>query len=135
MRPRRRERRRDHHSNHFQRLHEHSSRGAERADPGECACNGGGWILSSCDVYEKCHRHYDGQPHPEHRISSERKAEMHEIYVQKCREERIDDPAEAHREALEEKQRREEESGDRPWWIGGSDDPDETGENGPELPF
>lgn len=134
MRPRRRERRRDHHSNHFQRLHEHSTRGAERADPGECACGGRGWILSSCDVWEKCSKHYSGQAHPES-LTPEQEKRYSQIYHEKCREERIDDPAQAHREALEEKQRREEESGDRPWWIGGSDDPDETGDEDPELPF
>ena len=68
---RRRRRRPDRHSNHFQRLHEHSTRGVEHPDPDKCGCNGGGWINSSCDVWEKCHKHYDGQPHPEDRRAGE----------------------------------------------------------------
>jgi len=138
-RNRRRERRRDRHSNHFQRLHEHSTRGAERADPEECACSGGGWILSSCDVWETCSRHYSGQEHPEHRTSEAEAERQREIYVELCRERRTENPRKAHQEALQEKRRREEkydpsENGPRPF----SDNDEEgsgDGEEDPELPF
>lgn len=120
---------------YFQRLHEHSTRGAERSDPDECACNGSGWILSSCDVWEKCSRHYDGQEHPEHRTSEAEAERHHELYVQMCREERIDDRSEAHRRALEEKRKRETEE-DLPWGETDGEEAGGAGDTGdPELPF
>jgi len=91
MRRRRDKRRRDRHNNHFQRIHEHSTRGAERPDPDDCACNGSGWILSSCDVWEKCSVHYDGQEHPEHRASEAERKVGHEIFLHRRREEQIGD--------------------------------------------
>lgn len=126
----------DRHSNHFQRVHEHSTRGAERPDPDDCACGGGGWILSSCDVWEKCHKHYDGQEHPEHRTSPREKRRRHELYVQRCREERIDDPEAAHEAALKEHARREAER-EVEDVFGPPSEPggDEQDEDGPELPF
>lgn len=79
-------------------------------------CNGNGWVLSSCDVYEKCRYHYDGQTHPERRVSEARMEEQKEIYRQRCREQRIEDPAEAHEKALaEKKDREEEETGELPF--------------------
>jgi len=118
----RRKRDLDPHTNHYQRLHEHSTRGAERADPQECACGGSGWILSSCDAYEKCSRHYDGQRRPDRRAEERPPGDpkegdstdgypnegYHEFYVERCRATRIDDPSVAHAEALVEKRRREE---------------------------
>lgn len=131
---RRRKRRHDPHRNHFQRVHEHTTRGAERADPEQCACGGRGWILSSCDVWEKCSRHYSGQEHPEHVISEEREKEQHEIHKQICREKRTDDPREAHEEALQEKRRRESEE-ELPREIAGEEPTDGAEDEDPELPF
>jgi len=130
----------DPHTNHYQRLHEHSTRGAERADPQECACGGSGWILSSCDAYEKCSRHYDGQRRPDRRTEKRPpgdpkegspKEGYHEFYKEKCRGTRIDDPSVAHVEALVEKRRREERRAESRVAQSGAC----REEEGAELPF
>ena len=151
----RRKRDLDPHANHYQRLHEHSTRGAERADPAECACAGSGWILSSCDVWAKCSRHYDGQPRPdrrpEKRPPGDRKEGSprdgspregyHEFYIEKCRATRIEDPSVAHAEALVEKRRRAERRAERGGGktVGAESAPNQSPaggeEGGPELPF
>lgn len=128
----RRRDRRDRHSNHFQRVHEHSTRGAERPAAENCACGGNGWILSSCDVWERCSRHYSGQEHPEHRISPGRKEEKHELYLEICREKRIDDPQEAHAKALKEKRRRES---DGPFPLDALDTEKSGSDDPSDLPF
>lgn len=33
--------------------------------PEDCACRGGGWILSQIDTWHQCPDHYTGQRHPE----------------------------------------------------------------------
>lgn len=131
------------HSNHFQRLHEHSTRGAQRQDPDECGCNGAGWILSSCDVWEQCGIHYDGQPHPEDQISPQRETRHHELYIEKCRESRIDDPEEAQEAALAEKGDQDtevdEDGGGLPFTEPpgdeGPDDPSDALDEEGRLPF
>jgi hypothetical protein len=138
----------DPYTNHYQRLHEHSTRGAERADPQECACAGSGWILSSCDVWAKCSRHYDGQPRPDRRpekrppgnsTEGDPKYGYHEFYIEKCRATRIDDPSLAHAEALVEKRRRDERRAERDGGktVGAERPPAQSpaGGEGPELPF
>jgi len=146
----RRKRDLDPHTNHYQRLHEHSTVGAERADPAECACAGSGWILSSCDVWAKCSRHYDGQPRPDRRPEKRPPGDRkeggstdgypnegspregyHEFYIEKCRAARIDDPSVAHAEALVEKRRRDERRAERAH----DQSPADGEEGGGELPF
>lgn len=34
-------------------------------EPERCPCRGHGWTLSPYDTWEKCPRHYRGQPDPE----------------------------------------------------------------------
>lgn len=94
--------------NHYQRVHEHSWKEKVHPDPDECGCRCG-WVLSSCDVWEKCPHHFDGQDHPEHRFptAAEEEQALHEVHIARCREERIDDLMAAHEAALEEKARRE----------------------------
>lgn len=126
----------DRHSNHFQRIHEHTTRGAERPDPDDCACGGSGWILSSCDVWEKCHRHYDGQDHPEHRPYSGYESRYHELYIERCREERIDDKEAAHEAALQERKRRQiDKEVEDALGPGPEDDDTQSADDAPELPF
>jgi hypothetical protein len=114
----------DRFSNHYQRVHEHSVREQVHRDPGECGCNGGGWILSSCDVWEQCPAHYDGQQHPESRTVPGGEDRPHELYVKRCREERIEDPQKAHEAALEEKARRKGQDSTEKEAAGGEVDRD-----------
>jgi hypothetical protein len=90
-------------------VHEHSWKEQVHPDPDECGCNGGGWILSSCDVWERCPKHHRGQDHPESRTAAEEEQAFHELYIERCREERIEDPEAAREAAFEEKARREKE--------------------------
>lgn len=115
-------------SNHYQRVHEHSWKEQIHPDPDECGCQGGGYILSSCDVWERCPQHYDGQEHPESRTVADEEEALHELHIERCREERIEDPEAAREAAFEEKARREKEE------PAGSQADGDEGEEGP-LPF
>ena len=36
-----------------------------REESGDCACHGGGWILTDYDTWHQCPFHYSNQTHPE----------------------------------------------------------------------
>jgi len=59
----------DGYQNEAQREHAAISAGwCSEEDPKDCACYGGGWILSDWDVWVKCPLHYKGGPDPETRM-------------------------------------------------------------------
>ena len=118
---------------YMQRAHKHDFHEQVDPDPDACGCSGNGWISTTCDAWEKCPHHYDGQTCPENRVSK-REVRRHQKEMEaRWRESRIEDPKAAHEAALGEKEKRESSGEESP------DDPS-AGDQSPEgheepLPF
>jgi len=92
---------------YMQRAHKHDFHEQVDPDPEACGCSGNGWISTTCDAWEKCPHHYDGQTCPENRVS-QREMRRHQKEMEaRWRKSRIEDPKVAHEAALDEKEKRE----------------------------
>lgn len=118
---------------YMQRAHKHDFERQIDPDPDACGCSGNGWISTTCDTWEKCPHHYDGQTCPENRVSEREMRERQKEMEARWRKSRIEDPKAAHKAALKKKENRESSSEESSDERSGGDELPEGHED--PLPF